>query len=168
MNILFRRRSVRAYTDQEIEKEKIDLILRAGMQAPSARNQRPWRFLVIQNRKDLARLANVTPNLKILKDAQAAIFTFFVKEDLVAPLFVQQDLSLATMNILLEATELGIGSCWIGLYPNLDRTNSVNKALKTPKNLEVFSLISLGYPKDPNALYFIDRFEPEKIYYEKF
>ena len=80
MNILFRRRSVRAYTDQEIEKEKIDLILRAGMQAPSARNQRPWRFLVIQNRKDLARLANVTPNLKILKDAQAAIFTFFVKK----------------------------------------------------------------------------------------
>jgi nitroreductase len=104
----------------------------------------------------------------MLKEAQAAIFTFFEKDNLTAPLFVQQDLSVATMNILLEASELGIGNCWLGLYPNLERTSHVNKALGTPENLEVFSLISLGYPKDPDAFHYVDRFEPEKVYYEKF
>jgi nitroreductase len=168
MNIIFTRRSVRNYTDQAIPREKIDLILRAAMQAPSARNQRPWRFLVIQERKELDRLSELAPNLRTLKDAQVAIFTFFDKENLAAPLFVQQDLSVATMNILLQATELGIGSCWLGLYPNLERTNLVNKALNTPEHMEVFSLITLGYPKDADAFHFVDRYEPEKVFYEKF
>ncbi|HEY8395450.1 MAG TPA: nitroreductase family protein [Bacilli bacterium] len=168
MNSIFKRRSVRNYLPDTVEKEKIDQILRAAMQAPSARNQRPWRFLVIQDRKKLDKLAEAAPNLSRLKDAPLAIFTFFDKENLLAPLFVQQDLSVATMNILLEAAELGLGTCWLGLYPNTERTSLVNKALGTPDNLEVFSVITIGYPKDPDALYFIDRFEPEKVFYEKF
>jgi len=168
MNSIFKRRSVRNYLPNPIEKEKLEQILRAAMQAPSARNQRPWRFLVVTDRKELDRLADAAPNLSRLKDAQAAIFTFFDKENLTAPLFVQQDLSGATMNIMLQATELGIGTCWLGMYPNTERTEPVNKALGTPKNLEIFSVVTLGYPKDPDTLHFVDRFEPEKIYYEKF
>jgi nitroreductase len=168
MNMIFKRRSVRNYLPDPIEKEKIEIILRAGMQAPSARNQRPWRFLVVQDRKELERLAEAAPNLRRLNEVPAAIFTFFDKENLLSPLFVQQDLSSATQNMLLQAAELGIGTCWHGLYPNTERTELVNKALGTPNNLEVFSVITLGYPKDPNALHFVDRFEPEKVYYEKF
>ncbi|HHX80600.1 MAG TPA: nitroreductase family protein [Acholeplasmataceae bacterium] len=168
MSVIFKRRSVRNYLPDPIEKEKIDKILRAAMQAPSARNQKPWRFLVIQDREELDRLSEVAPNLRLLKEAPVAIFTFFKKENLAAPLFVQQDLSVATMNILLQATELGIGNCWLGLYPNTERTSLVNNALGTPEDLEVFSAITLGYPKDPDALHFVNRYEPEKVYYEKF
>ncbi|MDD3999986.1 MAG: nitroreductase family protein [Bacilli bacterium] len=168
MNIIFKRRSVRNYLPDTIEKEKIELMLRAAMQAPSARNQRPWRFLVITKRSELDRLSEVASNLRILKESQAAIFTFFRKDNLLSPLFVQQDMSVATMNILLQATELGIGNCWLGLYPNMERVNLVNKALGTPEGLEVFSLISLGYPKDSEAFHFVNRYEPEKIDYEKF
>lgn len=80
MNMIFKRRSVRNYLPDPIEKEKIEIILRAGMQAPSARNQRPWRFLVVQDRKELERLAEAAPNLRRLNEAPAAIFTFSIRK----------------------------------------------------------------------------------------
>lgn len=167
MDIINRRRSVRSYLPDPVEQEKLDLILRAALQAPSAKNQQPVRLLVIQNRERMNQLLTVSPHVKMLAEAPCAIVVLIVKDNLTAPLMVAEDASAATMNILLEATALGLGSCWCGIYPNQERMQNLRNALEIPDQYEVFSLIPLGYPKDPNALHFIDRYDSNKIFYEK-
>ncbi|HPN60679.1 MAG TPA: nitroreductase family protein [Bacilli bacterium] len=168
MDIINYRRSVRSFTDQVIEPEKIEQLLRAGMQAPSARNQQPWHFLVVQNREQLLKIYETSPYARMFTEATAAIIVLMDKTNLKNELMAPQDLSAATLNILLRATELGIGSCWCGVFPNSERMASLKVLIKAPDQYEVFSLIALGYPQDADAFRFVDRFDPTKISYEEF
>ena len=72
MNSIFHRISVRKYQDRPVEKEKIEKILRAAMQAPSATNQQPWEFYVVTDKKKLEALSQVHPYAGMTKDAPAA------------------------------------------------------------------------------------------------
>lgn len=168
MEIINKRRSIRSYSNQKVESEKIELIIRAAMQAPSARNQQPWHFVVIQNREVLDQIVNALPNASMFKEAPCGIVVVTDKEHLTAPLMAPQDASSATLNILLKATDLGLGTCWCGIYPNRERMSNLTEILQIPKEYEVFSLIAVGYPNDPNELRFIDRFDANRIHYEKF
>ncbi len=167
MEIINRRRSVRSYTDQPIEKEKMETLLRAAMQAPSACNQQPWHFLVIQDKETMRKIVEASPRSKMVSEAAAVIFVLLDNEHMTVPLMGPQDGSAATMNILLAATEMGIGSVWCGVYPNPDRMDTVMKVLNIPSRYKPFSMIPLGYPKDPDALHFTDRFDPAKVSFEK-
>lgn len=167
MEVINKRRSVRSYLSTPIESEKLEKILRAAMQAPSAKNQQPCRFLVIQKEETLRALVNVSPNAKMLLEAPCAIVVLIDKTVLTAPLMAPQDGSAATMNILLEATDLGLGTCWCGIYPNPERMKNLTELLAIPNDYQVFSLIALGYPKENDALKYIDRFDQNKIFYEK-
>ena len=168
MEIINKRRSIRSYATKPIEPEKIDLILRSAMQAPSARNQQPWHFLVIQSRETLDKMVSVSQNAKMLQEAPCAIVVAYEKEHLTAPLMAPQDASAATMNILLKATELGLGTCWCGIYPHRERMNALTEVIQAPNKYELFSLIAIGYPKDDNEIRFVDRYDENKIHYEKF
>lgn len=168
MDIINHRRSVRSFTNQPIEQAKIEQLLRAGMQAPSAHNQQPWHFLVVQNPEVLLKIRDTSPYTKMFNEATAAIIVLMDKTNLKRSIMVPQDLSAATLNILLKATELGIGSCWCGVHPNPDRMNALANVINPPEQYEVFSLIALGYPKNEDAFRFVDRFDPAKVTYEKF
>ncbi|MGD9886503.1 MAG: nitroreductase family protein [Bacilli bacterium] len=168
MDIINYRRSVRSFTNQPIEQAKIEQLLRAGMQAPSAHNQQPWHFLVVQNPEVLLKIRDTSPYAKMFNEATAAIIVLMDKTNLKRSIMAPQDLSAATLNILLKATELGIGSCWCGVHPNPDRMNALVNVINPPKQYEVFSLIALGYPKNDDAFRFVDRFDPAKVTYEKF
>jgi nitroreductase len=165
MDIINNRRSVRSFTDQEVEKENVLLLLRAAMQAPSAHNQQPWHFLVVQD-KDMIR--KLRPSSPMFSEATLAIIVLLDKTNVKREMMAPQDLSAATQNILLKATELGLGSCWCGVYPLEERMNYLSEVIMVSKQYEVFSLIALGYPKNPTALSYIDRFDPNKVSYEKF
>lgn len=73
MDVIFKRRSIRRYKDQAVEDEKIEKLLRAAMQAPSAVNQQPWEFIVVRDKSILNKLAGLSPYSKMVADAPLAI-----------------------------------------------------------------------------------------------
>lgn len=103
MDVIFNRRSIRRYKDQAVEQEKIDKILRAAMQAPSAVNQQPWEFIVVRDKENLKKLAGISAYSRMVADAPLAIVVLGNEARMRLQHNWEQDLSAATQNILLEA-----------------------------------------------------------------
>jgi len=165
MNSIFTRRSVRNFLEKEVEDKKIEKILRAAMQAPSAVNQQPWEFLVVKGKENLLRLSKYSPYATSLKNANVGIIVFGNKERMMFPDYWQQDLGAATQNILLEATELGLGSVWYGTASDDGKMKYIQDLYKLGDNLLPYSVIGIGYPKSADAISFVDRFDETRIHY---
>lgn len=162
LDIIFARRSIRAYTGEPLTDGEIRSLLEAGMSAPSSRNRRPWEFVVVLRRETLDRLAEAHPHGKMLFQAAAAIAVCGRPE--VAPDYWIQDCAAATENILVAAAGLGLGAVWLGCHPRAERVEAIKKVLGIPEEIGVLSLISLGRPaesKEPQA-----RYEEEKVHRE--
>ena len=164
-NIINQRRSIRAYDSNRIvSQEDLLEIIKAGMQAPSARNQQPWNFIVIRNQKIIAELKNVSKGGQAIEDSRLVIaLTMKKKAELVSPDFKLEDMSACIQNMMLAAASLKIGSCWIGIAPIKKRMKAAAKIIK--KDIECFALLVLGYPKNPESIKFINRFDELKITY---
>ncbi len=165
MKEIFERRSVRKYTDKDISSEDMEKLLKAGMNAPSAHNYKPYDLIAVKNKGTLKKLADTCIYSHMLNEANAAIVVCSRADDEKTP-YWQADCGAVTENILLEATHLGIGSCWLGGYPDLEKTAKEKEILGIPEEYKVFCVISLGYPnenKKPN-----DNYYQEKVHYEKF
>lgn len=156
------RRSVRNFNSAEIEKEKLLELVRAGMQAPSAGNQKPWMFVIIRDKDTLVKLSNTARGASPLLNASAAIVILNKLENLKYPDFAHQDLSACTQNILLEAVNQNIGAVWIGIAPIEERIKFVKKTLNLNDNTSPFSIVALGYT-DENSYHFVDRFDEKNI-----
>ena len=165
MNPIFTRRSVRLFSDEEISDQDLDKIIKAAMQAPSAMNQQCWEFLVVKNRDALNELVNYNVGAKMLKDAPLAIIVLGNMNRVVSQSSWQCDLGAVTQNILLEATTLGLGAVWLGTINNSDREKFISKQFNLSDNLIPYSVISIGYPKNDNANYFLDRYDESRITY---
>ena len=162
MNSIFTRASVRSFEDKSVEREKIELILKAAMSAPSSTNQRPWEFFVVTNRETLEKLSKVQPYARTVAKAPAAIVVCY-RRDCTLPEFAHIDCSLATENIWLELEELGLGGVMLGIVPYDDRMKLTAEAIDLPENLVAFTIIPFGYPKSKHAQK--DRFEPERVHW---
>lgn len=159
------RRSVRRYENRSIEKEKIEILLRAAMQAPSAGNQQPWEFLVIENKETLEKLSKAQLYAAPIKDAPLGIIVLSREEGLKYPQYWQQDLAAATENILLTAVELGLGTVWLGIAPEEDRMAYIKELFQLPEGVKAFAMIAAGYSSDNKV---VDRFDASRIHYEKY
>lgn len=117
------RRSVRKYVEYDMPDEDIRTILEAGMLAPSAKNTRPWEFVVLKSREAKERAMKVHPFAKHLEKASIGILVCAsTKKPEVAEMgFFPQDCGASIENILLQSLDLGYGSCWCGIYPNETR-----------------------------------------------
>ena len=169
LKIIYTRRSIRSYSDREISDEDMEKILKAAMQAPSAGNEQPWHFIVVKSRDKLRELSDAHPYGRMLSRAAAAIVVCCDPKlsKYPYPMWVQ-DCSAATQNILLAARCLGIGSCWLGVYPNEDRMRAIARVLAVPDDIVVFSIVSLGYPLSEGEFHEApDRFREERIHYER-
>ena len=154
LDFIFRRRSIRQFTDQPVEPEKIDAILKAAMAAPSAHNRRPWHFIVICNRPSLNAIAERHPYAKMLFTAPLAVAVCGDRQ--VAVQRWDQDCAAATENILLSLPALGLGGVWIGYHPVEPPSDFLRAMLHLPENIAVFSLVAVGYPaesKEPRTQY---------------
>lgn len=147
-DVILTRRSIRKYTKKSISDAIITELLEVGVSAPSAGNQQPWQFIVIDDREVLDETAQVLPNGKLLKDADKAILICgdlnLEKHKGYWPI----DCSAATQNILLGAHAKGLGACWLGVYPREDRVKNLKKLFKTPEHVIPFSIVALGYPDE--------------------
>ena len=164
MNAIYTRRSVRQYSDKEVSLETLDKLVRAGMQAPSAKNQQPWRILVTKDKEKLQKLSGMS---KMLESAAACIILFY-SEDVSTLEMVGCDMGACTQNILLECASLGLGACWIGIPQRPNRIQIIMDTFNVPKGFVPYSVISLGYPQDTNANHFVDRYDSSKVFYEGF
>ena len=157
------RRSIRSYRPDPIAPGLLEDLLQAAMYAPSARNQQPWHFIIVNQREELNALAEANPYAKMLHQAPVAILVCAAPELCTSPQYWQQDCAAATENILLAAHGVGLGTCWCGLYPTEDRCAACREILHIPADIIPFSLIALGYPAEEKDL--PERFQAERIHY---
>ncbi len=164
MNAIFHRVSIRKYQEKEVEQEKIVTMLRAAMAAPSACNQQPWEYYVVTNKNKILELAGTSPYAACAKGAPLVFAPCYKKTaDIIAPSYVEIDLSASVENLLLEADELGLGAVWMGIAPDEGRMAAVRKVLDLPEYLEAFALISCGYPAEERVQQ--DRYEESRVHY---
>jgi nitroreductase len=170
MNIqetIYARRSIRKYQDKPVENEKIELLLKAAMAAPSGMNIKPWEFIVIT---DADVLEDIRSALRFGKfNAPLAIAvcgnTSFFKHTMASQYWVQ-DCSAATQNILLAAVGLGLGSVWCGVHPIHVFTKRIMKILALPEHVLPLNVIYVGYPaeeKPPRTQY-----DESRIYWQTY
>ena len=168
LETIMTRTSVRAFTDRPIEDEKIELMLRAGMAAPTAVNKQPWAFVVVRSREQLDRLCDTNPNARMLATAQAAIVVCGdMTKAIEGPMqsFWIQDASAATENILLAAHALGLGAVWTGVYPNPERVAAVSDVLGLPEYAVPLCVIPMGYPAEsPQPK---EKWKPENVHCDR-
>lgn len=166
MNSIFARVSDRQYTDQPIDRRDMRLILRAAFCAPSSRNRQPLELIVVKDKAMLEKLSEVSPYATPVKGSAMTIVVCANTErnDLIGACV--EDCAAATENMLIEATELHIGSCWIGCWPHEERTALLARYMKTPENIRPLWMVSFGYPVHKASPK--DKWSEEKISYESY
>jgi nitroreductase len=155
------RHSVRKFTGEKVDAKDIDMMLRAGIAAPSAVNVQPWSFIVVTDRTILNELCARLPYAKMLDRAGAAILVCGLpaKDDRFAKDFWFLDCSAATENILLAVHGLGYGAVWTAVYPDPQRIAVVRATCKIPENVIPFNVIPVGVPVDPETAP-LDKYNP--------
>lgn len=142
LHIITSRRSVRNYKKEKIKDEEVQKILEAGRWAPSASNNQPWRFIVINDDNQIKKIGEVT---KIL-----TINNFVANSPLIIIIYTERrhrwvdlDCGMCAQNMMLEAHSLGIGSCFIGAF----RENKIKEIVNLPQDYYIVGLITFGYPE---------------------
>ncbi len=146
--VIRKRRSIRKFQDRPVEKEKIQHLLQCAFMSPSSHNHRPWHFVVVQKRELLDKLSLSKPGAQGLHNAQAAIVVCAYPEK--SDVWIE-DAAIAAHTINLAAVDLGLGSFWVQIrnrYFDQKTTAAqyVKNLLNLPQDLEVLSIIGLGYP----------------------
>lgn len=163
LSVIHSRSSVRQYTDEQVSKAQIETLLKAGMAAPTAGNRQPWFLIAIKDKEVLVDLTEYLPFGQMLNEASAAIVVCgdLSKANLDGPEYWVQDCAAVTQNILLAAEAIGLGAVWIGVYPNIERTEDLMDYFDLDGLYVPLSVISIGYPKgEPQPK---DKWDPEKV-----
>ncbi|MDY7039741.1 MAG: nitroreductase family protein [Chloroflexota bacterium] len=150
-----KRHSVRRFNmDHEVSPEIVERILHAAILAPSAGNCQPWHFFVVRHAKTKERLAEAAWGQRFLIEAPVVIVVCTEPARSSARygprgsgLYCLQDTAAATEHILLAATALGLGSCWVGAFDE----RAAAQALQLPDNLRPVALVPLGHPRRPTV-----------------
>jgi nitroreductase len=149
LDAIFHRRSIRKFTDQPVEPETLDLLLKAAMAAPTAMNCKPWEFVVVTDPDKLAQFRKrlIFGN----RNAPAAIVVCgnpSLSTNPVARLFWVQDCSAAAENILISAVSLGLGTVWVGVHPVAEFVRIVRDIAGLPRNVTPLGLLYIGHPAE--------------------
>jgi len=152
------RRSVRRFSAQEVEREKVLQILEAARLAPSSSNRQAWHFVVVDDPAVIKQIPDTVPAgtqriVSFMKGAPLVIVGCYSKAltHYIAQLGGHEnhlvDVSIAMTHMTLAATELGIGSCWVGWYGE----SKLRNLLKIPRRYRIVALLVLGYAADPST-----------------
>lgn len=164
LNGIVSRRSIRSYTNKKVSEEQINTILNAGFCAPSAKNKRPWHFIVIKNRKKLNRISQINTNTSMINNSNCCIVVCGDKIMQGINELLVEDCSAATQNMLLASHGLGLGAVWCGIIKNSDTHKILKEVLKLPETILPISLVSLGYPDEIKLE--TPRFDKAKVHKE--
>jgi nitroreductase len=160
------RSSVRAYKATDVEEDKLKKVLEAARLSPSASNRQDWKFIVVRNKETRKKLAKAAFGQSFIGEAPVVIVACGTESK--AMLACGQpthtvDVSIACAYMILQAYELGLGTCWIGAF-NEDETK---KILSIPEHVRVVAMTPLGYPSQPPSQKFRNRLD-QIVCYEKY
>jgi len=156
------RRSIRKYEERPVPEEMIRQVLGAAMMAPTARDQRPWHFLVIDDRKLLAEIPTVCPNAPMAARAPLAILVCAELALEKSPGYWVVDCAAAVENMLLAAHGLGLGAVWCGVYPRGPRIEGLRRMFALPEGVNPHSLVLFGYPAEQRTSE--DRYDAARVH----
>ncbi len=142
MTAIMQRRSVRKYQPMPVRERDLEAILEAGRQAPSAANRQPWHFVVVLDEEQRRRVAEACAGQMWMAEAGAIIAG--VGKPTASEKWYPVDVAIAMQNMILAATALGYGTCWIGAFDQA----RVKEVLGVPEEMEVVALTPLGVPAD--------------------
>jgi len=153
LDLILSRHSVRQFTGDAVKSEDLELIVKAGMAAPSAVNVQPWAFITVTDRAILDRLCRSLPYSKMLDKAGAAIIVCGIpdKDAQFAKDYWMVDCSAASQNILLAAHALGYGAVWTAVYPDSAKLAAVRTECAIPQQVIPLNVIPVGVPADRSA-----------------
>ena len=159
------RRSIRKFTDEPVDDNLVEEIIRAGMMAPSAGNEKPWHFVVIRDAKLLKAISAEHLYASVVEKAPVAVLLCGDQRAEKYGDFWDQDCAAATQNMLLVAHSLGLGSVWLGIHPRVQRVSDIRGLITLPAHIVPFSLLPLGYPDEEKGSE--SRFNRGRIHYEQ-
>lgn len=162
IDAIMTRRSVRRFTDEPVDDAAVTALLRAAMQAPSAANEQPWQFVVIDDRAALGAIPEFSPYARWAKDAPLGILVCADTRSLPFQMFWVQDCSAALENLLLAAHALGLGGVWTGCCPLEDRVAGFARHCRLPDGVVPVGFVVLGHPAERPAPQ--DRYRPDRVH----
>ena len=168
LKTIFSRKSVRTFKSEPVQKDKLELLIRAGMAAPTAVDKRPWEFIVVTDRTVLKQLADALPFAKMADKAAAAII---VGGDVrkqwggMDSDYWIMDCSAATENILLAAESMGLGAVWTAVYPEESRIRTARQILGLPPHIVPLNAIPLGVPAGRDKPK--DKYDPKQVHWDR-
>ncbi len=166
LETILTRKSIRKFKNDLISEEDVKLILEAAMQAPSACNQQIWQFILINQKELLNKLSLRHGGITFAKDAPCAILVCGEPKAATLKEYWREDCAAASLNILLAAHSLGIGSTWSGIsYDDIASVKNIQALLNIPEQYIPFSLIVLGYPDEDRTT--SKRFNANKVHYNQ-
>lgn len=170
-DLLKTRRSIRKYQEKEIEKEKLDTILKSALLAPSSRSRRPWEFVVVMDKDILHNLSKAREHSSSFI-AGAPVGIVVIADPSVCDVWIE-DTSIAALLIQLSAQSLGLGSCWIQIRERnhkeeIKAETYIKDILRIPEKYQVECMIAIGYPAEEKRAYTEDDLLYEKLHYNKY
>jgi nitroreductase len=171
IEILRTRRSIRKYTDQPIEPEKLEILKEAVLRSPSSKGINPWQFIFIDEKDTILKLKESKPTgTSPLETAPLAVV--FCADDTVNDAWVE-DCSIAAVIMQLTAHSLGLGSCWIHFHyrmhsETVTSEQFVRELLGIPKNFRILCAVTVGYPAREVKGHAYEELQFEKIRMNKF
>jgi nitroreductase len=153
-DVVTKRRSIRKYKDIEIPDEHIQTMLEAAQLAPSTNNSQPWRYVVVKEPETIKLLSLVAGKQKFIANAKAVVIAVANRAASCCPgnpsMWHVQDTMIATEHLVLAATALGYGSCWVAMLDSRNSQNivAVKEALRIPEDADIVALVTLGVPDE--------------------
>lgn len=145
------RRSIRAFTNEEVSEEEVRKLIDAARQAPSAGNIQPWEFVIVRDPRRKHRLTAAALNQTFIEEAPVVIVVCANEAQSGwgygargATLYCLQDTAAATQNILLAACDLGLGTCWVGAFYE----EKVRKVVNVPRGVRPVAIVPVGHPAE--------------------
>ena len=158
------RRSIRKFTGEPVSDGALDIILRAGSQAPSAHNRQPWEFMVIRDKSKFEAIAKEHKYAKMLPQADVCIIVCGDGDKQKKIGLLVADCSAAIQNILLATHGIGLGAVWCGLYPDEEKIELIQNVCQLPSNILPIGMVVIGHKGEEKEM--VDRFDADKVHYE--
>lgn len=144
LEAIYTRRSIREYTDEEVEPADLEEIVRAGIWAPSGLNNQPWRFVLVRDGDIRQKLSGTTHYSHIVLAARALIAVYLDTDAMYDEVKDHQSAGACIENMLLAAEALGLGAVWLGQI--LKNKAKVNEILGVSDQYDLMAVLAIGHP----------------------
>lgn len=135
------RKSIRAFKNKKLSQQQLETLMLAAQLAPSAHNWQPYKIIIVEEQELKEKLAAACYDQDFIAEASVA---FIGIADVARSRWAEIDLAIAFEHIVLQAVELGLGSCWVGAFSERE----IKKLLEIPERLKVVAVLPVGFPEE--------------------